>query len=484
MGSNGDGYDYYIETEILENNVNADNYAFIDIDYVIGGLKIRDNIKYYKYGTFINNHLDITINTYSYNIVRANNLVPRSIYKTHTNIIGKIITGNTVIINNTLDYLLNFTGKIKYQENYSENTIRNYPITIFDNDYNIPINITINDIYYVYFNNTYNTQTIDIEYINRIIKLPTIKQKNIYNNYHNIYSYTDDYEIYFNSNKLLNIDSKGTLTATGNIHTNNIYLNGDIYNSQGISLYDNILSLINNITTEANYELNSKNIILNPAIGLNDLYKGGILINGTTINEKNNNLFQINNYAYNDNFITLNSCTSNSYIHFNNVITGQTNTRINSIYRLGTENNIFGIWKYNTFTTYNENYFIDTNISNTCNKVFDITPAGGLFNLSLNGTLTELSDSRLKTDIKRIDNALDKIIALNGITYTSAGNENVEQKRQTGLIAQEVNKVMPEATSINSEGYYTVAYGNLAGLIIEAIKELKTEIDVLKTRII
>ena len=64
-----------------------------------------------------------------------------------------------------------------------------------------------------------------------------------------------------------------------------------------------------------------------------------------------------------------------------------------------------------------------------------------------------------------------------------ADNENKDQKRQTGLIAQEVNAVLPEATSINSDGYYTLAYGNLAGLIIEAIKELKTEINELKSKI-
>ena len=483
--SSGADYNYYVETSIIEGTHNIDKYAFIEIDYMIGTLKIRNKITYFKYGTFINEHLDINIKNYSYNIVRANNIVPKSIYKNHTNTITKTITDNTIIINNTLDYLLNIQGKIKYQQNYTEKIIRNYPITIFDNDYNIPINITVNDYYDVYFNNSYNTQSINIDYVNTTIKLPTIKQKNIYNNYHNIYSYTDDYEIYFNSTKLLNIDNKGTLTTSGNIHTNNIYLNGDIYNSQGISLYDNILSLINNITTEANYELNSKNIILNPAIGLNDYYKGGVLINGTTINEKNNNLFQINNYVDNDNFITLNSCSSNSYIHFNTVIIGPTQTNINSIYRLGTQDNKFGIWKYNTFQNYNENYYIDTTDSNICNKVFDITMSPDStthFILSLNGELHTPSDSRLKTDIKRIENALDKIMTLNGITYSSVGN--IEQKRQTGLIAQEVKEILPEVISINSDGYYNIAYANMAGLIIEAIKELKLEINELKSRII
>jgi hypothetical protein len=60
---------------------------------------------------------------------------------------------------------------------------------------------------------------------------------------------------------------------------------------------------------------------------------------------------------------------------------------------------------------------------------------------------------------------------------------NNDENRKTGLIAQEVNEVLPEAISTDTNGYYTIAYGNLAGLIIEAIKELKTEIDLIKTRV-
>ena len=479
------GYNYYIETDIIDGvGIPDDKYSTIELDYEIGGIKVRNKIKYFKYGTFILQEINITIQNYLYTIIRPNNIVPKSIYKNpHTNIILKTVAGNIITINNELDYLSNIPSKVKFEKTYTEPQItRNYPITIFDNDYNIPIKISVIDKYSVYFTTTEN-ESINIEYINYNSKLPTIKQKNIFNNYHNIYSYTDDYEIYFNSTKLLNIDNKGTLTASGNIHTNNIYLNGDIYNSQGISLYDNILALINNIATDANYELNSKNIILNPSIGVNDLYKGGILINGTNINDVNNNLFQINNYLTNDNFITLNSCTNKSYIHFNNNIIGSSGTRINSIYRLGSENNTFGIWKYKTLQNYNDNLYIDTSISNNCDKIFDIVPMEGTetFNLNLNGILTQTSDSRLKTDIKKIEKALDKIIQLNGITYMPVGNNNI---RNTGLIAEEVKGVLPEAVSINSDGYYTVAYGNLAGIIIEAIKELKLEINELKSKII
>jgi hypothetical protein len=51
--------------------------------------------------------------------------------------------------------------------------------------------------------------------------------------------------------------------------------------------------------------------------------------------------------------------------------------------------------------------------------------------------------------------------------------------RQTGLIAQEVLKVLPEAVSGSEEEHYSVAYGNVVGLLIEAIKEQQTQIETL-----
>ena len=52
--------------------------------------------------------------------------------------------------------------------------------------------------------------------------------------------------------------------------------------------------------------------------------------------------------------------------------------------------------------------------------------------------------------------------------------------RQTGVIAQEVLEVLPEAVLGDEEGHYSVAYGNMVGLLIEAIKELKAEVEELK----
>ena len=57
------------------------------------------------------------------------------------------------------------------------------------------------------------------------------------------------------------------------------------------------------------------------------------------------------------------------------------------------------------------------------------------------------------------------------------------ETRQTGVIAQEVLKVLPEAVAEMDDGKLTVAYGNMVGLLIESIKELKAEIDTLKTQI-
>ena len=92
------------------------------------------------------------------------------------------------------------------------------------------------------------------------------------------------------------------------------------------------------------------------------------------------------------------------------------------------------------------------------------------------GNVTAYSDIRLKTDVAPITNAIDKVKQINGVTYTRKENN----KRQTGVIAQDVLKVLPEAVEGSEEGMYSVAYGNMVGLLIEAIKEQQSEIDELK----
>ena len=93
------------------------------------------------------------------------------------------------------------------------------------------------------------------------------------------------------------------------------------------------------------------------------------------------------------------------------------------------------------------------------------------------GDITAFSDIRLKSNIQKIDNALDKIMQISGYTY------DMNNKRSTGVIAQEVEKVLPEVVQDREDGYKTVAYGNMIGLLIEAIKELKEEIKVIKNGI-
>lgn len=94
-----------------------------------------------------------------------------------------------------------------------------------------------------------------------------------------------------------------------------------------------------------------------------------------------------------------------------------------------------------------------------------------------NGEVTAYSDRRLKTDIKKIENALDKINKINGYTFTMLGTGKI----QAGVIAQEIEKVLPEVVVKNNDnGYLMVMYGNIVSLIIEAIKEINIELEKLK----
>lgn len=97
------------------------------------------------------------------------------------------------------------------------------------------------------------------------------------------------------------------------------------------------------------------------------------------------------------------------------------------------------------------------------------------------GDVTAYSDIRVKDNIEVIENAIDKIKAIRGVTFTRKDAlEEDRNKRHAGVIAQEVMKVLPEVVTGTEEDKYSVAYGNMAGLFIEAIKEQQTQIDELK----
>jgi len=81
--------------------------------------------------------------------------------------------------------------------------------------------------------------------------------------------------------------------------------------------------------------------------------------------------------------------------------------------------------------------------------------------------IVAFSDRRLKSNIERIEGALDKVCALGGYTFT------MNDKPSTGLIAQEVLEVLPEAVHGSEETQYSLAYGNMIGLLVEAVKELR-----------
>jgi len=102
--------------------------------------------------------------------------------------------------------------------------------------------------------------------------------------------------------------------------------------------------------------------------------------------------------------------------------------------------------------------------------------------------ITAYSDISVKTNLERIPDALSKVCQLNGYTYDRTDYEAdpetgiMPEIRQAGVVAQEVEKVLPEVVS-GEEGNKAVAYGNMVSLLIEAIKEQQGQIEDLKQEI-
>ena len=104
---------------------------------------------------------------------------------------------------------------------------------------------------------------------------------------------------------------------------------------------------------------------------------------------------------------------------------------------------------------------------------FDMTTG----DFTATGDITANSDESLKDHIVTIDNALDKVYNLRGVYFEMKDRPGV---RKTGFIAQEVEEILPEVVITGKDGIKSVAYSNVVGVLVEAIKELKDEVNDLK----
>jgi hypothetical protein len=138
------------------------------------------------------------------------------------------------------------------------------------------------------------------------------------------------------------------------------------------------------------------------------------------------------------------------------------------------------------FLRFNAGSFQDISlvIDNTNGNV-GIGSTAPAFKLDVSGTIRATgdviaySDARVKENIVTLENSLDLVQKLRGVRYNRIG----ESEKKIGVIAQEVLEILPEVVQQDQDGNYSVAYGNMAGLFIESIKQQQDKIQTLEARI-
>ena len=105
------------------------------------------------------------------------------------------------------------------------------------------------------------------------------------------------------------------------------------------------------------------------------------------------------------------------------------------------------------------------------------------------GSYQSSSDARFKEDVEPLTDSLSKILKLRGVEFSWKQDEypeyNFSEERQIGFIAQEIAEVLPEVVnkSDDKDGFYSVSYGRIVPILVEAIKELKAENELLKEKL-
>jgi hypothetical protein len=114
-----------------------------------------------------------------------------------------------------------------------------------------------------------------------------------------------------------------------------------------------------------------------------------------------------------------------------------------------------------------------TSVSST---KLNFNPSTGNFSAT---QFTSLSDASKKTNIRPIENSIELTKQLNGVRFDWIDNN----QPSIGVIAQDIEKILPEVVETNNDGLKSVAYGNIVGVLIEAIKEQQVRIEELEEKV-
>jgi len=123
--------------------------------------------------------------------------------------------------------------------------------------------------------------------------------------------------------------------------------------------------------------------------------------------------------------------------------------------------------------------------------ISDGTAPGATYGLDVSGSIGATadvvayisSDKRLKNNIKNIANPLEKLNKLNGVEFDWNDKQDLYKGHDIGVIAQEVEEVLPEIVDTREDGHKAVKYDRMVALLIEAVKEQQVQIDELKTKL-
>ncbi len=219
---------------------------------------------------------------------------------------------------------------------------------------------------------------------------------------------------------------------------------------------------------------NNGDIVLDGKVGIGTASPAGKLHVGSSSNRGDINIDSPNDTNSDLNFITLSDGT-------NGLGVGSTKgwhfTARGNAYKATEQRNDLGLYFWDG-TIWNSYMYFDNNSGNvgigTTSPQYKLDVAG-----TIRGNNVSPSDQRLKQNIQPLENALAKVDQLRGVSFEWKDKDQ-DAGTQVGMIAQEVETVLPELVSTDSEGYKSLAYDKMTAVLVEAVKALKAQNDALK----